>query len=401
MKILHTSDWHLGARTGGIDRTDDLFGRIDELADVIDDRQIDCLLIAGDVFDEARSDRLPNLFGRLGRILGPRIADGLSVVAIAGNHDREQVFPLLRSASELLAPEGGAGRVTFTERPDLVSVVSRDGSEAIEVACVPYPTPVRYQLNAGTWASRDDKHAELATAVRHQIGSLAERAERDNPGVPTLLTGHMLIRGTEARLYCMTADDDIPIDGHDLPGFTYIALGHIHAAQALGTEAIRYCGSIDRMDRGEANDIKGAIVITVTGDRLTSTETIALDACPFAAIEAATVDDLVLAHEAMDDPERTMVSLTVDAEPGALGALISRARALFPRLYGDVARRRPPPEVVGASAIGFDPTDVGNTLRGWLERNLVDDEDSHAITALAEELLADVVTMASDKGGEG
>lgn len=398
MKILHTSDWHLGVRTGGIDRTDDLFGRIGELAAVIDEHQIDCLLIAGDVFDEARSDRLPRLFSRLGRILGPRIADGLSVVAIAGNHDREQVFPLLRSATALLAPDGGAGRVTFTERPTLVHVTSRDGNEAIQIACVPYPTHTRYQLAAGGWANRDDKHAELAVAVRRQIAELAEKAERDNPGVPALLTGHMLIRGTEARLYGMTEADDVPIDREDLPGYGYIALGHIHAAQRLSTDAIRYCGSVERMDRGESDDTKGAIVLTMDGDRLVSTQTVPLDACPFVAIEATTVDDLAAARDALADPGRTMVSLTVDADAGSMGVLSSRARELFPRLYGEVTRRRPPPGVIGASVVGFDRSDVSGTVRGWLERNLIEDPDAPALSALAEELLAEIATSPSDTG---
>jgi exonuclease SbcD len=398
MKLLHSADWHLGARTGGIDRTEDLFARIGELAAIIDHDQIDCLVIAGDVFDEARSDRLPALFGRLGGILGPRIAEGLSVVAVAGNHDREHVFPLLRTATALMAPYGGAGRVTFTERPDLVQVTSRDGTEAVQVACIPYPTHARYGLAAGGWPSRDAKHAELSAAVRRAIAELGAAADTNNAGVPVILAGHILISGTQARLYCMTEADDVPVDSDELPRFAYVALGHIHAPTALSSDSIRYCGSIERMDRGETDDCKEALVVTIRDGRKVDTKSVALNACPFVTVTAATVEDLVVARDEMADPHRSMVSLTIDADAASMGALVHKARELFPRLYGPVIRRRAA-GVVGASVAGFDRGDVAGTVRGWLTRNLADDPDAPALRALADELLAGLNTSAETGTG--
>lgn len=391
MLVLHTSDWHLGAKTGGVDRLDDAFARIEELMAIVDQRQVDLLLIAGDVFDEARADRLPPIFSRLGKALGPRIADGLSVVALAGNHDREHVFPLLRTAKDLLA--GGGDRVVFTERPKLVPVQNRDGTEQLQVTCLPYPTPSRYDLAAGSWSSREAKHGELAAAMRRAIDDLATEAERYRPGVPTIASGHFYVRGVAAHLYCMTEAEDIPIERGDLPGYAYVGLGHIHKGQDLGSDAIRYCGSIERMDRGEANDDKAALLVDLDlgakGPRLVSVEAIPLDATPFSVVDASSEADLEAAHAAMADPDRTMVSLRISVDhTTSVSAVVARARALFPRLYGAPELRRagsPNSKISGSHSI--ESADVAGTVRSYLDASLAGDPDREPVIALAEELL--------------
>src|SRR6266536_498895 len=115
MKILHTSDWHLGARIGRLDRADDAFARIDQIIQVLDQEQVDLLLIAGDVFDETRTSPLGGLVRRLAERLAPRVADGLRAVFLAGNHDRDaSVFPLLQATSQLFGP-AAADRVSFVQ----------------------------------------------------------------------------------------------------------------------------------------------------------------------------------------------------------------------------------------------------------------------------------------------
>lgn len=387
MIVLHTSDWHLGARTGGVDRTDDVFARIDELMAVVDERQVDLLLIAGDIFDEYRAERLPRILSRLGSALRSRIDAGLSVVALAGNHDREHVIPMLRTASHLFGV--GDGRVVFTERPVVVPVTSRSGSEQLQVVCLPYPTPIRYDLVATSWASREAKHAELATATRRAVAELAEQAERERPGIPTIAAGHLYVRGVTAQLHGMTEAEEVPLERGDLPSYTYVALGHIHRAQALGSEAIRYCGSIERMDRGEAGDQKGALLVQMDGGRLVSVGTVPVNATPFAAVEAKSEADLDAARAEMPEPERTMVSLAITVDHTTpVSAIVARARALFPRLYGTHELRRTSSPKGKAGAHGIEAADVTGTVRSYLATALAGDPDRDAVTALAEELLA-------------
>ena len=69
MRFLHTGDWHLGARLGNQDRLPDQLGRLEEVCRYLDEREVDVLLVAGDVFDEHRSEALARVVRRLARLL--------------------------------------------------------------------------------------------------------------------------------------------------------------------------------------------------------------------------------------------------------------------------------------------------------------------------------------------
>jgi exonuclease SbcD len=116
MRLLHTGDWHLGARLGNQDRLPDQFGRLEEVCRYLDEKEVDVLLVAGDVFDEHRSEALARIIARLARLLRPRIEAGMWAVFIAGNHDREHVFPLIQGLQDLVGADGSP-RVIFAERP--------------------------------------------------------------------------------------------------------------------------------------------------------------------------------------------------------------------------------------------------------------------------------------------
>ena len=390
MKILHTSDWHLGARIGRLDRADDAFARIAELAALIDEEDVDLLLVAGDVFDETRTHQLGGLLRRLGDILAPRVAEGLHAVFLAGNHDKESVFPFLNAAKELFGA-GAAERVAFIERPTVIEVPSRTSGEAVAIVCVPYPTHFRYDLEARGWPSRDVRNRELADAVRARITELTDEAARRCAGLPTVMAAHLLIRGADIGhgTYCLTEAEDIPVERGDLPAWDYVALGHIHKPQDMGHPNIRYSGSIERMDLGEAGDHKGAVLVEVAGRGKVTQRTIELAATPFAAIEASNENELRERHAEMDDPLHTLVSLTltIDGTESVTG-LVAKAHELFPRLYREPEIRRSIAATNAAAASGFDRTDVAGTVRRYLQTRLGEDADTKPVIALAEELLA-------------
>jgi exonuclease SbcD len=392
MKILHTSDWHLGARIGRLDRADDAFARIDEITRVLDQEQVDLLLVAGDVFDETRTAQLGGLVRRLAERLAPRLADGLRAVFLAGNHDPDRsVFPLLEATSQLFGP-AAAERVSFVQKPAVVEIPSRDATQVIALACVPYPTHFRYDLEATGWPSRDVRNRELAEAVRRRVGELADLTAARHSGLPAVMVAHLLVRGTEVGrgAYCLTETEDIPVERGDLrAAWDYVALGHIHKPQQLGHPNIRYCGSIERMDLGEAADRKGVVLVTVAGRGAVTTTTLPLDATPFAAIEAASEDDLHAHRAALPHPDRALVSLTlkVDGTQSVTG-LIATAHKLFPRLYREPEIIRTLSPNATSSVSGFDRADVAGTVRRWLQARLADDPDAQAVLALAEELLA-------------
>jgi len=389
MRILHTSDWHLGARLGTQERLNDQFDRLEELCEYIDREEVDLLLVAGDIFDEHRAEALARIIGRLARLLTPRIEAGLSAVFIAGNHDREHVFPLLRGLQELVAPEGRR-RVIFAERPGLVPVTSRR-EETVHLVLLPYPTAVRYDLADQRWPSPDTKRQALAEAVRTYIQELAKEARDAGPGLPTVLCGHFLVRGVKEGFYQLTEQEDVPVEPSDLPAYAYIALGHIHKPQAVGAPYIRYSGSLERMDRGEAKDRKQALLVDVGRSGLHEVRELPLNATPFGQVEASTESDLEAAAASLSEPERTLVSLCLTVRRDqSLGALQAHARQIFPRLYG-------PPEVRWLDApapvratFEVDRRDVAATVRIYLRETLRDDPDAEALLPMAEELLTEV-----------
>ncbi len=394
MRILHTSDWHLGARIGTQDRTDDLFARLRELCEYIDREEVDLLLVAGDVFDEHRAEALARLVKRLGKLLTPRIEAGLTCVFVAGNHDREHVFPLLTGLQELVAADQPQ-RVHFVDRPGLLPVTSRNG-EALQLMLLPYPTPVRYALADQRWSSPEEKRQTLAAAVRASIDELGRDAAK---GVPMALCGHFLVRGVREGLYQLSEQEDVPVEPGDLPGYAYIALGHIHKPQQVGAPHIRYCGSLDRMDRGEAHDAKQALLVELGKGGLHDIRELALDATPFRHVEASSEEELEVAAGGLADRERALVSLTFNLRrEQRLSPLLAAARGLFPRLYASPELRwleAPAPE---HAALALDRRDLRGTVRSYLAHALKDDRDSEALASLVEELFGEVEAATEREG---
>jgi exonuclease SbcD len=388
MKLLHTSDWHLGARLGNQDRLPDQFERLEEICRYLDEREADILLVAGDVFDEHRSEALARIVRRLARLLRPRIEAGMWAVFIAGNHDREHVFPLIRGLQDLVSSDGRP-RVVFAERPALTLVTARSGEQA-QLMLLPYPTPTRYDLPDERWPNPEAKRQRLAEALRECIGELSREA-RLRPGVPVVLCGHFLVRGVREGLYQLSEQEDVPVEPGDLPSYAYIALGHIHKPQRVGAPHIRYCGSLERMDRGEKDDRKTALLADMGRSGLQDLTELPLNATPFAHVTAASQDDLEQAARELLEPERTLVSLGLDLpHDQPVGPLLACARALFPRLWAP-----PEIEVHGATTPpappAIDRRDVAGTVRSYLREALADDPDREELLRLAEDLLAEPV----------
>jgi DNA repair protein SbcD/Mre11 len=389
MRILHTSDWHLGARLGTQDRLGDQLDRLQEVCGYIDREQVDLLLVAGDVFEEHRTEALARIVRQLATLLTPRISAGLTTVFIAGNHDREHVFPLLQGLQELVAPEARK-RVIFAERPCLVPVTAR-GGETIQLVLMPYPTPVRYGLLDERWPSPDAKRVDLANAVRSQMETLAREAREAGAGIQTVLCGHFLIRGVKEGFYQLTEQEDVPIERGDLPAYAYIALGHIHKPQEVGASYIRYSGSLERMDRGEAQDDKQILLVDLRRGGLREVRQLPLNATPFVRVRASSEAELEAEAARVAQPERTLVSVCLELQRDqSLGAMQARARQLFPRLYGPPEVRWLDAATPERPAFEVDRRNVAGTVRTYLNETLKDDRDAKLLLSMAEELLVEV-----------
>lgn len=269
MKILHTSDWHLGRSLYGRRRHDEFEAFLDWLAEQVEQEQIDILLIAGDIFDTtAPSNRAQELYySFLCRIA--HSATCQQVVVIGGNHD---------SPSFLNAPKAllGALNVHVVGAMDvddeIVVCRNADGDPEAIVCAVPYlrDRDIR-QSEAGE--SMDDKRAKLAEGYRAHYQQIGERAEaaRGDLDIPIIGMGHCFAAGGTTladdgvRDLCVGSLDHV--EASAFPAcFDYLALGHLHVPQKVAqSETMRYCGSPIPMGFGEANQQKIVLQISFEG----------------------------------------------------------------------------------------------------------------------------------------
>lgn len=261
MKIVHTSDWHIGRRWKGIQRLDELEAVLDHLAAFIESQSIDLVLHTGDVFESrnppAEAEQLVNRFLiRVGRT-------GARMLVIAGNHD--DPFRLdARSMLTELVNVRILGRPRPASRGGTRIIETRSGEKAV-VAALPFASP-------GAWVSALDLAGEEASA-RTKYARMFERAVKDlcgafRPDAVNLLMAHTHIEGalfgeSERRVHIA---EDWAASPKALPSnASYIALGHIHRPQKIDARVpAYYAGSLLQMDFGEAGEEKTFVVVTAS-----------------------------------------------------------------------------------------------------------------------------------------
>lgn len=261
MKIVHTSDWHIGRRWKGIQRFDELEAVLDHLAAFIEQHPIDLVLHTGDVFDSrnppAEAEQLVNRFlVRVGR-------SGAQMLVLAGNHDD----PLRLDARSLLTEFINVqiiGRPRPASRGGTRTIETRSGETAI-VAALPFASP-------GAWVSALDLAGEEASA-RSKYAQMFQHAVEDlcgafQPDAVNLLMAHTHIEGaifgeSERRVHI---SEDWAASPQSLPSTaSYIALGHMHMPQKIDAPVPAwYAGSLLQMDFGEAGEEKTFVVVTAS-----------------------------------------------------------------------------------------------------------------------------------------
>lgn len=247
MRFLHTSDWHLGQTLHNFERTHEHALFLDWLLDTIVAEDVDALLIAGDIFDNANpsasSQRQFYQFLQQAKSRAPH----LNIVIIAGNHDSpgrlEAPAPLLEALDITVV-----GQVRWL--PDrsidldrlLVPLKRRDGSVGAWCLAVPFLRPG----DVPRVDCEGDGYLEGIALLYRQAIDLAR--ERRSPGQPIVALGHCHMAGGEVST---ESERRIVIGGVEAlsasvfdPSVAYVALGHLHKAQRVAREDhLRYSGS--------------------------------------------------------------------------------------------------------------------------------------------------------------
>lgn len=276
MNILHTSDWHIGKRLMDRERLPEQIAALDEIARICDERAVDLVLVAGDVFDTymPSAEAEQAFFHAVSRIAGKRRA----VVLISGNHDdgvrlvasaplaaQEGIY--LFGGGQEIADCGGGRPVRAVAAGEGYLVVENAQGERVYINALPYPNEARL---------KEEKTEEsYADKLRRRI----ERGDAGfTGGMPHILLSHLFVAGGKVS----ESERDIDLGGaRAVPvslfeGFDYVALGHLHKPQKFGGN-VRYCGSLLQYSFDERED-KQVILLHTQGERILSVEEIGLTA---------------------------------------------------------------------------------------------------------------------------
>lgn len=271
LRLLHTSDWHLGHALYGMARTHEHERLVGWLLDTVEAEAVDAILVAGDVFDAANPPTdAQHLWYRF-LVEAWRRAPHLQVVVIGGNHDSaarlDATDPFLRAMDRLHVVGGVPRRERGLDLARLVLPLrDRTGAVAAWVAAVPFLRA------AETGAGTDEAVALAVRRIYQEVLDLA-RARR-TPGQALVAMGHLHLVGaqvsdlSERRLTV----GNLSALSHDLfpPDVSYAALGHLHLAQPVGgRETVRYSGSLLPLSLSERAYTHGVVLVELEGPRAT------------------------------------------------------------------------------------------------------------------------------------
>jgi len=256
MRILHTSDWHLGRQFHGLSLDEDHDHILVQILAVIDDERPDVVIIAGDIFDRANPPQ--SAITRLSQFLTTvRAASDAAIVIIAGNHDSAAQI----GAMGVLADGGAAivrGPLDEDERPLVVS----DAHGPVAISALPFAFEYAARLcfdDDGIGCPADVIRAQLASARKH----VAE-------GMRWVVVAHAFVDGaatseSERPLTRMVGGIET-VSAAAFEGAHYVALGHLHRPQPVGLDHIRYSGAPLAFGFDEEDQQKSVSLIDLAAD---------------------------------------------------------------------------------------------------------------------------------------
>jgi len=329
IRLLHFADLHIGMEnygrldpaTGVNGRVLDFLHRFDEMIDYGLTHQVDLVIFAGDAF----KTRNPNpTYQRAFARRVKQLADaGVPIVLLVGNHDLPTMTQRASSVDifrTLEVPNVTVGRDERVHR-----IETRNGP--VQVATVPYP--VRQRLLAHD-EYRGLSIEQLDKAVQDLVtGNIQAMAAQLDPDLPAVLTAHLSVSGAtfgSERSVMIGRDAVVLKSALADPAWDYVALGHIHLHQSLNDAEhppVVYAGSLERIDFGEADQIKGFCWVELTRGE-TMWEFVEVEARPFVTVRADVREAInplmalqqeVATHDLQRTVVRLILKLRADQEP--------------------------------------------------------------------------------------
>lgn len=299
MRILHTSDWHIGRTFHGVDLLADQTRVLDAIAAVVAQRGVDVVVVPGDVYD--RSIPSADAVAVCNRGFEAIRAAGAVIVATSGNHDS----PVRLGAGAAFAAAGGLHLMTRVSALD-VPVVLDDDHGPVAFYGIPYLEPEITRTELGVPQARS--HAEILDVAMTKIRADLDERRAGAPGLRSVLLAHAFVVGGEAtgseRSISVGGVETVSASAFD--GVDYVALGHLHSPQTLA-ENVRYSGSPLPYSFGERSHRKAVWLVDVDAAGLATVERLDLPVVRGLSQLTGTLDEL-LSDAAFDSAEDHYVS---------------------------------------------------------------------------------------------
>ncbi|SHK47822.1 Exodeoxyribonuclease I subunit D [Clostridium cavendishii DSM 21758] len=346
MKIIHTGDWHIGKIVNEISMLEDQRYILNKLIKLIEEEKPDALIITGDLYDRSVP---PAVAVELLDEYIDKILIGLKtpILAIAGNHDSPE---RLSFASNILRDQGFYMEGIF--KKEINKVVLKDNYGEVNFYLVPYvdPAVVRFMYEDNSIRTHDD-------AMKAIIGRIEEKMDKDSRNI--LIThGYITFMSDESNSQALNevaidcdnnliraglniSDSERPlsiggtdlISGKHFENFNYVALGHLHGAQKVGSDKIRYSGSLLKYSFSEERQKKSVTIVEIDQNGEVDVRLADLKPLRDMRVIAGTIDELTnkTYYEKSNKEDYVFANITDNGE--VLEPMV-KLRAIYPNIMG-------------------------------------------------------------------
>ncbi len=276
MKILHTSDWHIGKRLYDRDTENEHQQFFDWMIETINQKKVDLLLVSGDIFDIAypSNSSLQLYYRTLTRIANSYCKH---VIITGGNHDSVSTMNAPRQILEMLQMHV-VGGVTDDLKDEIIEIRNENEQTELVVCAVPFlrDRDIRKSVPGETI---DEKNKQMRDGIIAHYQQLANEVSLfHEQKIPIIAMGHLFMAGastsdSEREIYIGNLEKLTNTNFPDI--FDYVALGHIHRPQKIGgSETIRYSGSPIPLSFSERNDTKEIVLLDFQNNKLQNIESL-------------------------------------------------------------------------------------------------------------------------------
>ncbi|MBR2341358.1 MAG: exonuclease subunit SbcD [Clostridia bacterium] len=311
MRILHTSDWHIGKRLFDRERLDEQAAALDEIVCICEREQIELVLIAGDIFDtytpSAEAEEL--FYSKIKKIAGADRA----VLIISGNHDdgvrlsaaaplavESGIYIVGNSRSPLPVSKGLNGRLARPiESGKGYATFENKQGERVFISTLPYPNEARFK----------EEKSDLPY-VEQMKKWIRESEDYKKESTRSIFMAHIFVAGgvssDSEREISLGGARALPIEA--LPASDYIALGHLHKKQKMGKGHCYYSGSLLQYSFDETSE-KSVKIFNLTGAGVEDLQDVLLQSGrKLVRLECTNIAD---AHSLLEQYPNSLVELTL------------------------------------------------------------------------------------------